>query len=187
MLGFNPLKPPWNRSLAQTDIDEGRPCKGSTLPRRYLIALLAIAFCNDCGPKNSPDAQAKQRLDVLAQAALKGDIQTVEVLHIPSYIESPVPITIGGLNAGWLRRATIKSPVRDRLAKVLGSDSPLRGGAPPTDIRWRFSFYSTSEERIGDLYFDRDCRLGYVDDSPVSFQSGLLNELQRALGFSFEE
>jgi len=155
-----------------------------TLP---FISCLVLAGA--IGAPAPDDGAAKERLAALVEASAKGDIQSIDVLRLPSYYTSLVSIGPEEMEERWFYRMTFRRLPPDKEKQLLET---LRGASIHRterggDLRWAVVFHAKSgHRRIAALYFDESGRHGYVDQIPVSFPPNFFRKLKGVLPLSLE-
>ena len=136
----------------------------------FLVVLMW--GCARGGQVKAPDL-VQRRVEVIANKFSSGEIERIEVVHIPLRILTRTRINPEMIEKSFHYKLTITAPgsgaYKDALNQALNSMS-VKPEAEIKDIRWGVIFYSARNSRIGALYLNDDGSYGSIDDEPVSFK-----------------
>jgi hypothetical protein len=138
-----------------------------------VVVSLLVGFLLSCGGSAQVKAHspAQARAEVIASKFLAGEIDRIEIVHIPARILTRTAVTPHMIEKSSDYKLTILSPgfgaYKDTMNDGLNAIS-VKPQTEMKDIRWGAIFYS-HESRIGALFFDNGGRYGSVDDTAVSF------------------
>jgi hypothetical protein len=139
-----------------------------------VVVSLLVGFLLSCGGSAQVKAHspAQARAEVIASKFLAGEIDRIEIVHIPPRILTRTSVTPEMIEKSFHYKLTITAPAfgayKETLNQSLHSTS-VKPEAEMKDIRWGAIFYS-HQSRIGALYFDASGNYGSVDAAPVSFK-----------------
>jgi hypothetical protein len=110
-------------------------------------------------------------LEKLATLLKQGAVGKVRVLHVQDSMLTRAAVSKDAL----LSIATSTQDLNDQIAEKFGS--LLSGVSVKTethtpDLRWGVFFYDPQGQEIGSLFVDKFGHYGYLNDQPVSFQTG---------------
>lgn len=142
-----------------------------------LVLSVTILAGNDATKSKS---QAQSQIDSIAMDLSNRNIGKIEILQIPSYIETYARITPEMLEKSFYYKLTIRDAsggiYGQKLAELLRS-LKVQPRTEMADIRWGIIFYDVNDSRAGAIYFDKWGKDGAVGDIPVSFKGDLFKWL----------
>jgi|SRR5882724_3013968 len=119
--------------------------------------------------------------DAIVLAINRGNVGKVEILRLPSNLETRAAVSPEALERIYYTKLVIRDmaaiPWRGKMIEAFKGIS-VRPRDYIADLRWGLIFYSREDVRIGAIYLDRSGRYGAVNAVGASFQGGLFNWLE---------
>lgn len=137
-------------------------------------ARLQTTFYQDDATEQIDFGAAISRLKVAWEA---GNVQRVEVIHIPSNRIYRKSVSASTIDATYVFKLVVREPretrvVSDLMRRIGELEASSLG--KPADLRWGCVFYSASDTRLLSIYFNANGLEGVVDKACVRFDSTAL-------------
>src|SRR4029077_1911094 len=146
-----------------------------------LLGIVALLMSLISQGQTRPTCSLHTCSDALSLAVSQGEVGRVEILHLPSNIETRAAITPQALEDIYETKLVIRnvaeSALRVRMSEALRKTTIQPRDYIP-DLRWGVIFYSRQDARIAAVYFDKSGRVGAVNDAAASFQGAFFDWLQ---------
>jgi hypothetical protein len=151
-----------------------------------LWTMLPVVACRAPGSA-AGDAAPRQRLEALYAKLQAGEVERVEILHIPDDVDAVGGFTPEALEQQYFSKVTIRrfprSPHQAQLAKAVKA-TVLRSTDGVVDLRWALILYGPRDSRVGAAYIERSGRRGVVEGETVIIEGDLVPWVRGCLASS---
>jgi len=151
---------------------------GMSTMRWLLLGLLLVLSLQGCAEQRTGDSQraADQWLQPTLSLMRSGVVTRLEIIYLPKWIETPVPVLPRQLEGAGYYRISIEhfdeSKLKRDLLSVLESSDMKQATAPDwePDCRWGCVFYNQAGVRVLGMYFDAAGVKGWIGKTPVTLR-----------------
>jgi hypothetical protein len=151
----------------------------------WTILLIAPSYGEEIGT----DEAIGLRLKTLITRLHLREIGRVEIVQIPTYIETRTRITPELLDDAFyykfvihdVRGSTYGAGLTSAIQRTTLSASPER-----YEVRWGISFFDLGDQRAEAIYFSSDGRHGFIGSTAVSMGGGLSSWMARNFSTLFK-
>jgi hypothetical protein len=141
---------------------------------------MLFLFFTDAESQEIKNMQLNESADFLSQKLQKlplDEVHRIEITRIPSEFYSIVALPPEALDHGWYKLTIYDlSVIRGDLKKALQA-TVVKETSEHSDLRWALFFFNKNGERLMSVYFNDGGRKGYINSTPVLFDSGLFSSM----------
>jgi hypothetical protein len=129
------------------------------------LASLPVS-ARDAAQNNQP-----QGMDTIRTLISSRAVSKIRVLHVPDSTLTTVSVSPSTLRSLAHIDKTFSDRIEETFDPVLSGVSAKNVGHK-ADLRWGVFLYDAQNQEIGSFFVDKFGQYGYVNDQPVSFETG---------------
>ncbi|HEY3358408.1 MAG TPA: hypothetical protein VGQ83_34485 [Polyangia bacterium] len=152
------------------------------------VALSVGVVACATATKTPKDSAAQREWEDLTARVERGEVERIEVLHIPSHIMTAWAVKPNeieqGYHYGFTMRSVPREPNKSSVLQTMRSTQVEPHERFP-DLRWAMIFHDAHGARVGAVYVDKFGKRGVVGSMPVALRGELLPWLKACFGSSY--
>lgn len=156
----------------------------------YVITalLFALPACGRDTLRSDVRNPMQARVDAVVDALQRSQVGRIEIVAVPSRVETAIAITSTALEqhpdyrlvVRDIRASALRKPLSDALSSLVVAQS-----SDPGDLRWGVVFYDLQDKRLLGIFVDRYGQRGTIDSAPVSARGQFFQWLSRTFSGAF--